>query len=1054
MYGEIAIGDSRLGYYVDEGTPNTEHPEDVPFHIQTYYYNEESWELINEWWEWEISFATAGTHTVKIERINPSQATYHTLDENFIPDTISRTTHIHNYYGVCSTDANVSKKTVNIDGFKLVEGAMVIIKFTNANNAFDPTLNVSGTGDYPMYIYGTTKFGMLLEYDRDRNWVAGAVQVFVYDGNGWIRDYWNYKEYTNGYFGHAYVTCSTDASTIAKTATSPYEYRRYSGGIISVKFENSVPANSTLSINNEPAEPLRYRGVAITDNIIKAGDVATFIYYNDYHLLSIDRWQEDIEEKADKEYVDSTFALKSDIKDVDLSSYETKEESQVKYNTIINAKADWNQNDPNAIDYVKNRTHWVEEKLAEFLEETTVTEVEADSQGRAFISGLSNEWFNAYGHTFIVTFDGVQYQCPAFYVDGADYIGNANLLDSDILESTTEFDQYKSEAPFLIESIFYSEEEETPWGEPTYNEWYEWNIYINSTEVGVTHTIKIEYIDSDNVIYHTLDERYIPDTIVRVYAMNRKMNTTNPTGTGSFSMNRLEDSTIGGYSHAEGYSVTASGIASHAEGDVTIASGGASHSEGYGTKASGDYSHAEGWNTIASGECQHVQGKYNIEDKSSNYAHIVGNGEGLNKRSNAHTLDWSGNAWYQGTIKVGGTSYNNASEVALKSDLENIDLSTYETKANAQLKYDEFSSNISSKQDKNVIVEYKTSSTTEATLGADEISTAADAGIDVKFFDGYEYLNLLEYSQGQGFAVFYTEYLDMNEVFTVKYVVIGSNGDIMMSDKKEYNLAYKSDLNAKQDKLIGTAGQFVQFDSNGKPVGVNLDLSAYETKEDAQSKYDTITNAKADWNQNDENAIDFIKNRTHWKYNQSQYSIISEKKKVTVNKDENFALLCYTDNAPIVGHSYSVDYATPNNSTNQVYQCVAYIKSDDDSIYIGGTANNYPFIIKISKENDKYKWEVNDNSLFGWANYKDFYIGIEGDLESKGYHPLDEQFIPSTIARKEYVDSTFAKKSDVQDVDLSNYYTKPEIDNLELITVDDIDAICGGSIQYAEEVLF
>ena len=227
MYGENAIGDSRLSNYIDEeGTLNTEHPEDVPFHIQTYYYSEESWELINDWCEWEISFATAGTHTVKIERINPYQSTYHTLDENFIPDTISRTDHTHNYYGVCSTDADVSRKTVNIDGFKLVEGAMVIIKFTNANSAYHPTLNVSGTGDYPMYLYGTTEFGMLLEYDRDRNWVAGAVQVFVYDGNGWIRDYWNYKEYTNGYFGHAYVTCSTDASTIAKTATSPYEYRR------------------------------------------------------------------------------------------------------------------------------------------------------------------------------------------------------------------------------------------------------------------------------------------------------------------------------------------------------------------------------------------------------------------------------------------------------------------------------------------------------------------------------------------------------------------------------------------------------------------------------------------------------------------------------------------------------------------------------------------------------------------------------------------------------------------------------------------------------------
>ena len=70
--------------------------------------------------------------------------------------------------------------------------------------------------------------------------------------------------------------------------------------------------------------------------------------------------------------------------------------------------------------------------------------------------------------------------------------------------------------------------------------------------------------------------------------------------------------------------------------------------------------------------------------------------------------------------------------------------------------------------------------------------------------------------------------------------------------------------------------------------------------------------------------------------------------------------------------------------------------------------------------------------------------------ESKTYTDT----VVSGKADKTYVDSTFAKKSDVKDVDLSNYYNKTEIDNMELITVDDIDAICGGSIQMASEVIF
>ena len=109
-------------------------------------------------------------------------------------------------------------------------------------------------------------------------------------------------------------------------------------------------------------------------------------------------------------------------------------------------------------------------------------------------------------------------------------------------------------------------------------------------------------------------------------------------------------------SHAEGYTTVASGHYSHAEGYATTASNNYSHAEGYTTTASGNYSHAEGLYTVASGVYQHAQGRYNISDIS--YAHIIGNGNGA-KPSNAHTVDWSGNAWYQGDVYVGSTSGTN-----------------------------------------------------------------------------------------------------------------------------------------------------------------------------------------------------------------------------------------------------------------------------------------------------------------------------------------------------------------------------------------------------------
>ena len=126
---------------------------------------------------------------------------------------------------------------------------------------------------------------------------------------------------------------------------------------------------------------------------------------------------------------------------------------------------------------------------------------------------------------------------------------------------------------------------------------------------------------------------------------------------------------IGDWAVTLGYGTQASGLASHAEGFFNSASGDHSHAEGQYNHANGENSHAEGSDTIANGTCQHVQGRYNIEDKSGMYAHIVGNGhEDRNGgRSNAHTLDWNGNAWFASDVYVGGTSQDDESATKLSS---------------------------------------------------------------------------------------------------------------------------------------------------------------------------------------------------------------------------------------------------------------------------------------------------------------------------------------------------------------------------------------------------
>lgn len=192
---------------------------------------------------------------------------------------------------------------------------------------------------------------------------------------------------------------------------------------------------------------------------------------------------------------------------------------------------------------------------------------------------------------------------------------------------------------------------------------------IGDTEVDLTSYLKTTDADTK---YAKL-EKYSNTTI----NIGRKFGTT----VGRYSTAEGLDTTASGdYSHAEGGISTASASSSHAEGNNTKAEGICSHAEGFSSEASGNYSHAEGAHTTASknyshaegfwtqaiSASQHVQGQFNIADSKSTYAHIVGNGT-PQASSNAHTLDWLGNAWYQGNIKTGGTSYDDAPNTVITS---------------------------------------------------------------------------------------------------------------------------------------------------------------------------------------------------------------------------------------------------------------------------------------------------------------------------------------------------------------------------------------------------
>ena len=148
-------------------------------------------------------------------------------------------------------------------------------------------------------------------------------------------------------------------------------------------------------------------------------------------------------------------------------------------------------------------------------------------------------------------------------------------------------------------------------------------------------------------------------------------------GTDYVTAGQKANTTLGRYASAEGYDTTASGDYSHAEGTGTTASRQGAHAEGCNTIASGDFSHAEGVGTLAQRKSQHVFGEYNVLDTTGangdakgSYIEIVGKGTADNARSNARTLDWSGNEVLAGKLTIGAAPTNNM-DVATKQYVDN-----------------------------------------------------------------------------------------------------------------------------------------------------------------------------------------------------------------------------------------------------------------------------------------------------------------------------------------------------------------------------------------------
>ena len=115
------------------------------------------------------------TKTSQLTNDSGFLTTHQTIKQNGVTGATS------NRYCTCTTAAATAAKTASITSgtFTLEAGAHVIVKFSNANTASNPTLNINGTGAKNIFHNGAR-----ITTDTNTALLAGAVD-FVYDGTQW-----------------------------------------------------------------------------------------------------------------------------------------------------------------------------------------------------------------------------------------------------------------------------------------------------------------------------------------------------------------------------------------------------------------------------------------------------------------------------------------------------------------------------------------------------------------------------------------------------------------------------------------------------------------------------------------------------------------------------------------------------------------------------------------------------------------------------------------------------------------------------------------------------
>ena len=716
---------------------------------------------------------------------------------------------------------------------------------------------------------------------------------------------------------------------------------------------------------------------------------------------------------------------------------------------INNSKADWNENDSSSDNYVNNRPFY----------ENTERELVVEKQNVIF---ELQTWGSGVWHSHIDSFS---------ISSDKNYIITINEIEYKAsVEGDTDLSLY---VDFGDGSEFFIDENGNAY-------------FYNMTNFSGNCNIKIQLETCKTI---KIDPKFLPDNIATTTdvenAIDGKMNTENPSGIGSFSMNSINNSTIGKYACVLGNSNSMSCESGFAIGQFNNENSNYyqinvedSTSFSYRPQEfvmfsdSYIFSDTDGTFTLidakeyqcGSGYYLGVEPQTNVyytadgNETSTTIYYItsaddastgttfygskyyatssqyvsVGNGTSDNSRSNAHTLDRNGNAWYAGNVYVGSTSGTNRDEGSKKLATEEyVDNAMAEVDINGVVKYDE-SQDLTDEQKtqarENISALGYNWHTIDSNLGIMFASYGSDFipnwenGLNVESTSTY-YENALSEFVGNLYTLMRrTQYFDsfaknvVNSGFrlidagvllddtTYFFACVSNSNDVNnpnkiafvsvkhQSTRSRWQLTDTSAWNVLRTALINDDGTLYQqtLDYTDTSLTKNgLPADAKVTGEALASKADKTDIVQSDWNENDEGANDFIQNRTHYVYANPNPVLIEG---TYTSIDDG-----YGEGQIDLPEDFHLDVNTTYRLTlnDETYEKTTDIKFDLTNnieygcIYGDNYPTSYHASVTYSPSLKKWRlWVINANT--------DYYVKIE-DTREFLYKKIDSSYLSDVI---------------------------------------------------------